>query len=497
MKFVQMCLAHAGHAPGRVALSDGKCSLTFGELRTAVAQMMGRIERRGVRPGDVVAVAGRKTVWNTVAALAVMELGAAYLPVDPQPPRQRTRDILARVGAALYIDDREVDLGDPSRRVVIDRLLDAHDVAAPMEEGRRIEDEAATAYIIFTSGSTGSPRGVCISHAALCAFVSAIAGVMDYGPNAVCLALAPPYFDVAIQDTLVPLALGASIHLHDGLPIPALVLGRLLSEGITHTTLVASNLALLAADPGLGAAGGQLPGLKRVMTGAEAPARDAVVALLRAAPNARVINGYGPTELTVCCTAHEISKETAGDFENYPIGPALPGLTVVLVDADGAPTRGDQPGEICVAGPQLMTGYFAEPAATEKVIVEIDGERFYRTGDLGRRLPRWGFEFLGRIDAQAKIRGYRVHPEELRSVILSFGGVRDAYVCTIVIDERAALGAVVESTHEGLQPSQLREHIAKRLPPYLQPARLRLVNELPRTRNGKADANQALALLAE
>jgi acyl-coenzyme A synthetase/AMP-(fatty) acid ligase len=320
---------------------------------------------------------------------------------------------------------------------------------------------------------------------------------MEYAPGARCLALAPPYFDVAIQDTLVPLARGASVFLLAGLPIPAQILHRLAEKRITHTTLVASNLALVASESRLPTLRGRLDALRRVMTGAEAPSADSVDALLRTAPNACVVNGYGPTEATVCCTAYVITPPAARDFESYPIGEPLPGVRAIVVDEHGERRNGTEVGELCVAGPQVMTGYFADAAATERVTLCVEGEPYLRTGDLVRRVPGHGFEFLGRGDRQVKVRGYRVHPEELRAALLAFAGVRDAYVCAGTFGDEQGLAALVEALDESVGVRPLLEHVAERLPAYMRPVRLRVLRELPRTRNGKADTQRAMTMLQE
>jgi amino acid adenylation domain-containing protein len=491
------CLHYAERAPFELALADGARRLTFAELRRVVGAMTTLFALRGVARGDVVAIAGRKTVWHTVASLAAIGVGATYLPVDPQPPLARTRTILARAEPALYVDDRASELTAEHPSLLVDeatwgRLVQATTLTAPIDV-----DEGETAYMIFTSGSTGVPRGVCISHRALDTFVDAVSTVMEYAPGARCLALAPPYFDVAIQDTLVPLARGASVFLHAGLPIPAQILHQLADKRITHTTLVASNLALVASESRLPTLRGRLDALRRIMTGAEAPSPDAAFALLHTAPNACVVNGYGPTEATVCCTAHVITPATARDFENYPIGEALPGVRAIVVDEHGEQRSGTEVGELCIAGPQVMTGYFKDAAATDRVILHEGGERYLRTGDLVRRVPGYGFEFLGRGDRQVKVRGYRVHPEELRAALLAFAGVRDAYVCAGTFGEEQGLAALVEAQDASLSARPLLAHVAERLPAYMRPVRLRVLRELPRTRNGKADTHRALAMLQE
>jgi acyl-CoA synthetase (AMP-forming)/AMP-acid ligase II len=289
--------------------------------------------------------------------------------------------------------------------------------------------------------------------------------------------------------------------------LPTQVVGLIERERITHFTAVASTLTLLAQH-GRGLAGRDLRALRTVLTGAEILPPATVQHWLHAAPNLTVVNGYGPTETTCGVAFEPIAAREEGRTEPYPIGAPLPGVTVRFRDEEGR-LSADGPGEILLAGPQLMAGYLNRPEEEAAVFLDIDGVRHTRTGDIGPRRSDGRLVFHGRRDEEVKIRGYRINLNEVRRVLETHPQVARAFVtavpdprqrlslsCALLPRDGESAGAVLQPLPEPLAASVVA-HVSAALPRYMVPRDLHLLTALPLLSNGKPDRARVDALLRE
>ncbi|MFC0003436.1 non-ribosomal peptide synthetase [Micromonospora siamensis] len=402
----------AGMAPDAVAVLAADGGYAAGELRERAARVAGALAARGLRgaPVGVLATRSRETV---VAFLGVLRAGAVFVPLDPDAPAPRLAAQLAAVGARLV-----VGAGGPAT-VSVDDLVAAGEPspAAPPAP-------TDPAYVIFTSGSTGTPRPVQVSHGAAAHLADALESAVHAGsrPGLRVAVNAPLTFDASIKQ-LVQLGHGRGLYLvpeetrRDG----AELADTLAAHDVDVLDLTPSQLRILLA----GAGDRPLPGL--LLLGGEAVAPD-LWETVAALPGVRAVNLYGPTECTVDTSAAEIR---AGDAPS--IGRPLPGVTVWVLDERLRPVPPGVAGELCVAGPQLADGYRGDPETTARRFVSVQlpsgrTERVYRTGDRVRFDADRRLRYLGRLDDQVKIHGFRVEPGEVAAVLRGHPEVADAAV---------------------------------------------------------------------
>jgi amino acid adenylation domain-containing protein len=464
--------AWAERTPDALALAGNGVELTYAELLDRARELAAKLIEIGVGPETVVAVLAERSPEAVVAALAVMEAGGAWLPLDPSYPMERLRFLLEDSGA------RAVVVRGEYRNLLPDTSLPVIDLSIGAEAGGgALSREAGegrgggfTAYVIYTSGSTGRPKGVEVVHGGLANLVAWHNRTYGVTPADRATMLAGPAFDASVWEVWPYLAAGASMHVPDAATRsdPRRLLDWMAAERITLAFLptpLAEALVELEAPVGLA--------LRALLTGGDrlrrAPERPLPFAL---------VNHYGPTESTVVTTAGAVEPGRAGAPS---IGRPIGGLSVRLLDRDGRRVPPGVHGELCVGGVGLARGYLGRPDLTaERFIPDENGGRLYRTGDLARW--RSGeLEFLGRIDQQVKIRGFRIELGEIEAVLAGCPGVREAVVTVRERDGDPVLVAYVAG--EG----PFETFLSERLPAYMVPSAFVVLSALPLTPNGKVD----------
>ncbi|MDO5498316.1 MAG: amino acid adenylation domain-containing protein, partial [Propionibacteriaceae bacterium] len=468
--------------PQAVALVSEHESLTYAELARLVDQRAGSLHAVGARAGGVVGVCLPRGRDLIVTMLAAMRVGAAYLPLDPGYPAERLAYMLGDAGAQVVIVDDGSTLSCPGAQVTSVTELDRAVGAAP--ELRPGLDDVA--YLIYTSGSTGRPKGVAVTHRGIAPLIATQRERLDVDADSRVLQFASPSFDASIFEVCMALGNGATLVVvaRDRLLGDALV-DTLRNHGITHATLPPAVL------PGLSPAG--LPALRSLVVAGETCPGELVDLWSR---GRGMCNGYGPTESTACATMSE-PLQGAGV---PPIGRPVEGTSVVVLDADLQPVRPGAAGELYLAGAGLARGYHGRPGLTAERFVAnpfgADGERMYRTGDLVRVDEDGDLEFLGRVDNQIKLRGFRIEPGEIEAAATALPGVAYAAVMVRETNGRRQLVAYVAAEPGGLapDPDAVRTALARELPAHMVPALVVVLAALPLTINGKVDREQ-LALL--
>ncbi|MGW0601592.1 amino acid adenylation domain-containing protein [Streptomyces sp. NPDC002776] len=481
--------AQAARTPDATALSygDGERAerVTYAELDARSNRFAHHLIECGARPEALVAVALPRGIDRIAAQLAVLKAGGAFLPLDPDHPGEHAARAVADSGAALLLTRTGEDAPwrpGTVRVVALDGvLLDGLPDTAPVVSVR----PDSTAYTIFTSGSTGSPKGVDVTHRGVTGMLAAVRGTGAGGPGSRVLQFAAPSFDAAFWETCAALLTGATLVLAPAARLrPGPELARTLArEAVTHVTLPPAVLGMLPD--------GALPRATAVVSAGEhLPAALAA----RLAVRNTVFNAYGPTESTVCAT---VSGPLTGDGEP-PIGTPVPGTRVYVLDARLRPVPTGAAGELYLAGAGLARGYREQPAQTALRFTACpygpSGARMYRTGDRVRRRGDGGLEFLGRVDDQVKVRGFRVEPAEVEAALTAHPAVAQAAVTADGTGHTRRLTAhlVPATSVDGTQDAldAVRADLARRLPGHLVPSAWLVRDSLPLTPHGKVDRHR-------
>ncbi|MFI9387340.1 amino acid adenylation domain-containing protein [Kutzneria sp. NPDC052558] len=460
---------HAERAPDAVAVRAVDGELTYGELVERARGLAACLREEGIRAGDRVGVCLPRTTELVWVPLGVMLAGAAYVPIDPGYPAVRQQFLCEDACVSAVVTD---GVFPADVRVV-------RPVGGPPEV---VGDPGAerAAYVIYTSGSTGQPKGVVVSHGSVVDFSRHIAKAYSIGPGDRVLGFAALTFDVSVFDLWATLCAGATVVLASDEDRSSVdrVQKLLVEQEVTVAELPPSLMPLLEPE--------KLPKLRLVSVGGEAPAGALVDDWAR--PGREFWNGYGPAETTVAVTLMRCEPPSNGRIP--PIGRPMPNHRASVLDEQLRPVPIGVPGELCIAGAGLAQGYLGRPGLTAERFVPdpfARGQRLYRTGDLARWTPDGVLEFLGRVDRQVKIRGYRVEPGEVESVLAADGRIRQVAVEAWDDNGVKHLAAYVVATGEPPTLAEVRAIAAARLPDYMTPTRLAVLESLPRTPSGKID----------
>ncbi|MER7672480.1 amino acid adenylation domain-containing protein [Kitasatospora sp. NPDC096128] len=482
---VERFRAQVAARPAAVAISGPDGDVSYAELDRRARMIAAGLRERGVGRDTVVGLLADRSAAAVAGAWGVLMAGAAYLPMDPKHPDARVRELLADAVAPLCLTHRpylQRDFLPPGcARLLLEELLDgpAEDLPAGGPE------PADLAYVVYTSGSTGKPKGVEIEHGALAAYASwAIRehGI-DHGTRIPLLCSLS--FDVAEISLILPFLVGGTL-LMMGEELTHVSLREVLAAGATVLALTPTHLDLITR---LDLGPGQVRTL--LVIGEQFTRALALRALERFGPNCRIVNLYGPAEATVGVSQH-VFDEAHDDGASVPVGLPGDGVAMYLLDAERRFAAPGATGELYLGGRQLARGYRGRPDLTQERFVRLaDGTRVYRTGDLARRLPSGEVELLGRIDDQVKVNGHRVEPAEIARTLEEHPDVAAAVVVPRQRPGRdgKVLCGYVLPRPDARPPgaAELERHLLARVPAYLVPAVLTLVDRIPRTVNGKVD----------
>ena len=483
--------------PDATALIAGNEQWTYRELADWSRRVAAQLERAGTGARDVVAVLAERGPAAIAAILGVLEAGATYVALDPSHPRARLELLVRTCGAvAVCADLRHETL---ARQIGADRVVTVDprstgDMAAERPAAATAPTDAA--YVAFTSGSTGGPKGVAVPHRAVLRLVRN-PDYVDIGPEDRVLGFAPLAFDASTFEIWAPLLNGGALVLAPPGPLSPAELDEVTRAGGVTTMWLTAGLFHRAVDtcPAL------FTHVRQVLAGGDVLSPEHVNRALRLLPEGAVlVNGYGPTEGTTFTCCHRMPAGTVVTG-SVPIGRPISNTRVHVLDEHRAPVPDGTVGELYAAGDGVALGYVGNPDLTDERFV-VDpftsdaGARMYRTGDLVRRRGDV-LEFVGRVDDQVKVRGFRVEPGEVEHVLVSHPAVRDGVV---VVQRDGAdepcLAAFTVLDHRVATLEQVRADLEDRLPAYLVPSRWVELDTLPITPNGKVDRG-ALAVVVE
>lgn len=458
---------------------------------------------------------GYRSVAAYAGVLGILDAGMAYVPLNPKMPATRIAAIIRRSAAPLMLVDRRclasLDevlflLDERPRIFVLDEeggeshLSSGSPTFSPLPDAPYVQHQGVVhdvAYVLFTSGSTGEPKGVPITHANADAYVKGQLQLIDKIPDARYVQLCELSFDPSVHDMFVCWANGGCLYVPET-GDPLYNAGFIQTHRITHWNGVPSVAGFMQQMRKL--APGAFPSIRLSMFGGEPLARSLARAWMRAAPNGRLLHMYGPTEATIASTCFEVTTEFLDDPQHtiIPLGWALPGVELIIVDAGLEPVAAEETGELLIGGPQLAGGYLStdEPGNRnfiEKNYAGLSAHRWYRSGDAARETTRDGILFRGRLDTQVKIFGNRLELEDVEHVVQASS---HASLCAVVpwpLDEAGrATGLVAFVTNPQVEIPLVLRACRQRLPAYAMPQRIIVINAFPLTVNGKID-RKALA----
>ncbi|HSK77764.1 MAG TPA: amino acid adenylation domain-containing protein [Thermoanaerobaculia bacterium] len=472
--------------------------LTYGELDQRAGRLAGRLRALGVGPEVPVALYFERSASMLVAVLGVLKAGGAYLPLEPTHPSERLVGMLKGAGRLLLVSERRLE-GTLTRAAAEVLWLDEIPAA---EEGLRATVPVLAgnlAYVLHTSGSTGKPKGVGCTHRGVLNLLADFARRQPLAAGSRGSLWTSLSFDVSVYEIFSPLLAGGAVYIVPETirQDPERFLDWLLAERIESAYVPPFLVAALCDRLERSA---KTASLCRLLVGVEPIPEPLLARIAELCPGLAVINGYGPTEATICATLYDVDPRRShfGDPPVTPIGRPVANSGVYLLDRHLEPVPVGVPGELYIAGAGLARGYLRRPEATAERFVphpwsQAEGERLYRTGDLVRRRTDGNLEFLGRIDHQIKLRGFRIEPGEIEAALLAHPAVREAVVTVagragFEGREHRRLVAYVAGV-EGQVPAsgELRELLRERLPAYMVPAAFMALPALPLTPSGKLD----------
>lgn len=475
--------ARSADAPAVVGEAD---TLTYGELRRRSNQLARYLQQMGVRPDVRVGIHLGRSPETIVSMLAVLKAGGAYVPMDPAYPPQRLALMAEDSALQVLLTEAAVRDGLPRLAARIVSLETARRAIRrqpddPPDCSARAEDAA---YVIYTSGSTGVPKGVMIPHCAVVNLLAAFAERPGMGPQDVALAITTISFDISVLELLLPLTVGGRVVMasRETASDAARLSHVIRRHGVSWLQATPSTYRMLLAA-------GWRPGRElKLLCGGEPLAPDLAATLIEGGHE--LWNVYGPTETTVWSTVHRVTETEAA----IPIGRPIANTQVYVLDARGSPLPVGVPGELYIGGLGVARGYWDAPELTAERFLpdpchDVPGRRVYRTGDRVRWRHDGVLEFLGRMDRQVKVRGFRVELGEVEAALSGHPGVAEAAVA--VQDdpsgEQHLVAYLVAAGADHVPPERLREFLGGRLPDYMIPSGFVLLPAMPRTPAGKID----------
>lgn len=490
MRVIDRIRAVAEQRPRAIACCGERNPLTYRQLMERVDGLAHDLRRLGILPNSRVAICLDRSPELIVAILATLAAGAAYVPLDPDFPAARLRQIIEDSEPALILGSADAAALSADGRVPI---LDPRQ----WSRARRAVDvpSRGPAYLIYTSGSTGRPKGVVVGRASLNNYLAWAVAALPFAGDGVPL-VASVSFDHAVTCYFPPLLMGDCLVL-----LPPLQGGRNLAAGLltgrrySYVKITPSHFRLL--DPDARAELGRCAGL--VMFGGEQVSASLIADVRRDRPSLPVMNHYGPTEATVGCCVYRVPPGAVVD--PVPIGRPLPGVDAVIRREDGAPAQDKDFGELLIGGKALARGYWRSPEHTAAKFISLPNgrgkaRRWYCTGDMAQRTASGDLICLGRRDDQVKILGHRIELAEVEAGLRAYPGVRQAAVITAETAGLPGLVAAVATSVPKPSESDLRAHLYACLPSVMVPRRIAILDQLPIGAGGKLDRAALLKALA-
>ncbi len=480
----QLFAEQVSETPNNIALVYGDKQLTYSELYKKVNHLAYILREKGVGRDKVVGIMAERSLELIVGVLAIVQAGAAYLPIDLEYPKSRIEYMLKDSSAKLLLLQKGIEtrVKFTEEIVYLDENDDSSEECTFIENINQPND---LIYIMYTSGSTGQPKGVMIEHRNVNRLISN-SNMLIINSDDKILQTGSFAFDASTFEIWGVLLNGACLYLisKDKLLSPDRLAEKMEEYQITMMWLTAPLFNHLLDENIL-----IFSKLNTLLVGGDALSPSHINLLRNKYPELKIINGYGPTESTTFATYFKIED----DYPiNIPIGKPVSNTQVYIIDKDNNLQPIGFPGELCISGDGLARGYLNNPILTQEKFVQspLTGNKMYKTGDLARWLADGNIEFLGRIDQQVKIRGFRIETGAIETKLLSYDGVKQVVVVD-KIDSRGEKYLCAYFVSDGeISDLELRSYLEKELPRYMIPSYFKKLNKLPLTSNGKIDRSK-------
>ena len=486
--------------PDTIAILDHRQQYSFAQLDSLSRQIAGLLaEHFSLQPGQPVLILTQKHCIVPAVAIALWQLGLIYAPFDGDSPPERIVTVAGQLLPGLLIDFTEQRDGlaglNCPRLSLTELLRDCADFAgAPQLPSHQFANQDVV-YILHTSGSTGEPKGVQITEGNLKQYFRGHNRVLRFTQQSKVFSLTPFHFDVSIEDTLLPLSVGATVYQYNRLPQGAVMRKTLIQQQVTHLIAVSTILTMISEDENQ-ICRANFPDLEMVMTGAEVCAPKVINLWKQRLPEARIINAYGPTEVTIVATCYTIETVEPDREVAYPIGQPLAGVAVLLRNEQGQAVADGEVGELCLGGAQVMLGYLNRPDETAARIFSHAGIRYYRTGDRCYVDGDGQLQFVGRDDGEVKINGRRIHLGEVQQQCLAVAGVERAAVGVHPHQGKEMISAVLVAA-DAACVERVKSHLARLLPAYMVPVIWAHADKIRLSASGKSNDKQLLTELGQ
>uniref|UniRef100_A0A2P1CZA6 AptC n=1 Tax=Nostoc sp. FSN-E TaxID=2027337 RepID=A0A2P1CZA6_9NOSO len=468
--------------PDNLAVVFESQDLTYQQLNEKANQLAHYlIQNYQIQPDTLIGISVERSLEMIIGVLGILKAGGAYVPIDPNYPPERIQFMLRDSGISVLLT--QSFLKEKLPLTALKHQVIYLDKEAFTEESKinpyPQSKPENLAYVIYTSGSTGKPKGVMIEHKAIVNLALGWMETFQFQPNSRLLQFGSFSFDLSIGEIATALSAGACLYLaNQETLLPSQTLVDFLTEHkITHLFSPPSALATLPKA--------NLSNLQSIGVGGEACPAELVSEW---GTERRFYNCYGPTECTVIVSI----SLCLPNGKKPSIGKPSPNLRIYILDANNQPLPPGIPGELCVAGVGLARGYINRPETTFEKFIEIDlfgkTERVYKTGDLARWINDGNLEYLGRMDEQIKLRGFRIELGEIEALLLQHSSVQEAVVILYEIDSNPRLVAYITATEKSANVAdEVRDYLKNRLPNYMIPSQIMVLEKLPLTTNGKLD----------
>jgi amino acid adenylation domain-containing protein len=497
--------------PENIAVWAQNRTLTYRELEERSNQLAHLLRARGIKKGDRVGLYFSKSVESVISMFGVLKAGVAYVPLDPHAPVRRIEYIIGNCGLKALITTHS-KLQTLASGILPDSgftlLLDGSDALFKTDDAICWDAlsafpssyppacdfiETDLAYILYTSGSTGDPKGVMISHRNALTFINWCAETFRIRPDDRLSNHAPHHFDLSVFDIYNSILAGAAVHMisEEVALFPARLAEFIEEHRITVWYSVPSALIYLLLHGDL--AHHSLNSLRMILFAGEPFAIKYLRQLAGNIPGAELYNLYGPTETNVC-TYYCVDRSVLQQLDQLPIGKACSNTDVFAVNEDGKLISPGETGELCVRGPSVTKGYWADREKTQRAVVRNPfqahfSEDIYRTGDVVMLDEHGTYWYVGRRDSMIKSRGYRIELGEIETALYAHTAVKEAAVVAMPDQE---IGNRIKAFVCTLQPGMLTKfdlqtHCASRIPKYMVPESIEFCEELPKTSTGKVD----------
>lgn len=491
--------------PEKLAVIDTASSLTFAQLEAASNTVALYLMEKGLSKGDRILFYSTRQISTIVFILGILKSGGVYVPVDVETPVDRLHflcdDVEPRFVSSEILKKLDIKLDSIPEDLIEDIIKDVLSGKSVDKATMSIEIQPKDdCYIIYTSGSTGRPKGIPISHDNFTAFLESMESVYNIGVDSVCMCTFPFHFDGSMED-FYALSKGCTMVIMPSFTFPALLLNTISTKRVTHVAITPSLLNVLYQYVLTSKKTFDFSHLRKIIIGGEVCDKKVINFFLGLNNDVELINGYGPTETTCDALTYSINEksDTAGYF---PIGKPLKHINALLLGEDGAVSDTKHTkGELILSGRQVFDGYLKRAEETEKCFVDIGNVRYYKTGDICEIDGDGNFVFLGRVDEEIKLNGFRINLNEIKFTATHVDFINEAEVFAFknpIAEKYVIYLAVSLNTHkDSALIKEIASVLKRKLPYYMLPEKYILFDEFPVIKDTKVDKKKIKNTLTE